>query len=147
MANVVEIIEEIKTEIEFSLKESDEGNAIYVVRENVIDLLKVLKEKLEYRMLADITVSDYEDRFEIIYHLMKFDSDIIRIKVMLLKSSPKMPTATSLWKAANVQEREVFDLMGIQFEGHENLKRILLPDEFEGHPLRKDFKIETVNRF
>lgn len=147
MDNVQEIIEKVRPQINGELNPSDDGQAIYVQKENVITLLKLLKEKFEYRMFADITSSDFEDRFEVVYHLMKFDGEVIRIKVKLPKSSSKVQTATRLWKAANVQEREIFDLMGIEFEGHDNLKRILLPDEFEGHPLRKKFKLEVVNRF
>lgn len=148
MASTIEIINKIKDEIDVNIEQSDDGLAIiYVAKENVIKLLKILKEKFEFKMLADLTALDYEDRFEVVYHLMSFNEDIIKIKVKLPKESSKIPTATLIWKAANVQEREIFDMFGIQFEGHDNLTRILLPDEFEGYPLRKDFKLETVDRF
>lgn len=147
MPEVSEIIEQLKSEVNGNLELSEDNSSIYAAKENVIKLLKVLKDKFEFKMLADMTASDYEDRFEVIYHLMKLNADIIRVKVRLPKSSPKISTATLLWKAADVQEREIFDLMGIEFEGHDNLTRILLSDDFEGHPLRKDFKLETVERF
>lgn len=123
------------------------GQALDVKKEFLVDLLRVLKHDFEYIMLADLTAADYSDRFEVIYHLMQEDASMIRVKVVLQRDNPVLPSIVSVWKAADVQEREVFDLMGIIFDGHGNLKRILCKDDFEGHPLRKDFKLDIVERF
>jgi NADH-quinone oxidoreductase subunit C len=122
-------------------------NAIYVKRESIPAVLKALKESFGYTRLADVTSADYEDRYEIVYHLMNDEAMLLAIKVKLDKTDCKLPTVTFLWRYANQMEREIYDLMGIIFEGHSNLKRILNPDDFEGHPLRKSFKLDIAERF
>jgi NADH-quinone oxidoreductase subunit C len=84
-----------------------------------------------------------EPRFEVNYHLLSLDRrERLRLKVSLSGSDPTIPSVTSIWPTANWHERESFDLMGIRFEGHPDLSRILMPDEWEGHPLRKDYPVE-----
>jgi NADH-quinone oxidoreductase subunit C len=122
-------------------------NAIYVKRESIPAVLKALKESFGYTRLADVTSADYEDRYEIVYHLSNDEALLLAIKVKLDKTDCKLPTVTFLWRYANQMEREIYDLMGIIFEGHSNLKRILNPDDFEGHPLRKSFKLDIAERF
>lgn len=119
---------------------------VYVAKEDLIPVLSELRnnEECNFALLADLTGAEYDDRFEAVYHLMRFsDCALIRVKVKLEKDDPSVPSVTGLWKAADCQERETYDLLGIKFEGHPNLKRILCPDDFEGHPLRKDFRLET----
>ncbi len=81
------------------------------------------------------------DRFELIYHLlsMRRNHRVVLKTLWTGRGDPSMPSVTSVWRGADLQEREVWDLMGIRFEGHPNLKRVLLWEGFEGHPLRKDF--------
>jgi NADH-quinone oxidoreductase subunit C len=122
-------------------------NVIYVKRESIPAVLKALKESFGYTRLADVTSADYEDRYEIVYHLSNDEALLLAIKVKLDKTDCKLPTVTFLWRYANQMEREIYDLMGIIFEGHSNLKRILNPDDFEGHPLRKSFKLDIAERF
>jgi len=100
---------------------------------------------LEYNFLSDVTAVDYypqEPRFAMCYHLyLMLHNRRIRLKAYLPGENPKLPTVTSVWLAANFQEREAFDMMGIMFEGHPDLRRILMPEDWEGHPLRKDYPL------
>jgi NADH-quinone oxidoreductase subunit C len=101
---------------------------------------------LRFSFLSDITAVDrfpLEPRFELNYHLLSMDrSERLRLKVRLSGSDPTIHTVTSVWPTANWHERENFDLFGIRFEGHPDLRRILMPDDWEGHPLRKDYPVE-----
>jgi len=99
-----------------------------------------------YGFFEDMTAVDWfpgEPRFQVTYHLLSHGfKEYIRIHAMLESADPSIESATSLWPAANFYEREVFDLFGIRFEGHPNLRRIMLPDDWQGHPLRKDYPVE-----
>jgi NADH-quinone oxidoreductase subunit C len=101
---------------------------------------------LRFTFLSDLTTVDrfpMEPRFELNYHLLSIDQKLrLRLRVRLPGSEPSMPTVTSVWPTANWHERESFDLFGIRFQGHPDLRRILMPDEWEGHPLRKDYPVE-----
>ncbi len=103
--------------------------------------------EMAFDMLSDILSVDYpedEDRFEVIYLLKSLPRNHrLRLKARVPEDSPTIPTVTTVWKGANFLEREVYDLMGIKFAGHPDLRRILLPEDYaEGHPLRKDFPTE-----
>jgi NADH-quinone oxidoreductase subunit C len=79
----------------------------------------------------------------VVYHLLSIaKKERVRLKVRLDGSSPAIESVTSVWPSANFYEREVFDLFGVRFSGHPNLKRIMMPDDWEGHPLRKDYPVE-----
>jgi len=97
-----------------------------------------------YTLLTDETAVDFpkrEKRFDIVYHLYSFAGNVrLRLRVQAA-AGEKIPSVTAVWPAANWMEREIFDMFGIEFEGHPNLKRILMPDEWVGHPLRKDYDI------
>jgi len=105
---------------------------------------------LRFDMLMDLTAVDYlmypgrEDgpRFEVVYHLYSVPHNHrVRIKAGVEEDDPVVPTAMSLWPIANWLEREVWDMYGIRFEGHPDLRRLLLYEQFEGHPLRKDYPV------
>lgn len=150
MANIADLMEKLNIPMNGQLISSENGQAIYVKKEQLVDLLKVLKEEFKYWLLTDITSADYSEYYEVVYHLMNDTAELLCIKVKIEKADndePSVPSVVSIWKAADAQEREIFDLMGITFEGHGNLKRILCPDDFVGHPLRKSFKLDPVNRF
>lgn len=99
-----------------------------------------LKSQMGFNYLSSITGVDYYDRFEVIYHLHAVPgSEQVCVKVVVNHDDPVVPSVFNVWQGADLQEREVYDLMGIRFSGHPNLTRILMWDEFEGHPLRKDF--------
>ncbi|MEW5946957.1 MAG: NADH-quinone oxidoreductase subunit C [bacterium] len=113
--------------------------------EQLIPVCSFLKShpRTPFNYLRNLTAVDYKDRFEIVCHLCALSTmDNLIIKVELERENPAVPSLCSVWSAADWQEREVFDLFGITFTGHPDLRRILLPDEWEGHPLRKDYTIE-----
>ena len=101
---------------------------------------------LQFTFLSDITAVDkfpLEPRFELNYHLLSLEyRKRIRVKVRIPGDDPQVQSVTPIWPAANWHEREAFDLMGIRFEGHPDLTRILMPDDWEGYPLRKDYPVE-----
>jgi NADH-quinone oxidoreductase subunit C len=101
---------------------------------------------LRFSFLSDITTVDrfpIEPRFEVNYHLLSLDRrERLRLKVRLAGSDPTVQSVVSVWPTANWHERENFDLFGIRFEGHPDLRRILMPDDWEGYPLRKDYPVE-----
>ena len=100
-------------------------------------------QALQYNLLTDATCVDrypMEPRFEVNYHLVSIPRrDRLRLKTKLSGSDPVVDTLVPVWPGAGWLEREIFDLFGIQFTGHPDLRRILLPDDWEGHPLRRDF--------
>ena len=96
---------------------------------------------LSFDFLSFVTSIDWKTHFEVVYYLI---STIHKQKLVLKvkvedRTSPVVPTISTVWPAADWQEREIFDMMGIRFQGHYNMRRILLPDDWEGYPLRKDF--------
>ena len=95
----------------------------------------------DFDYLTILTAVDYADYFEIVYYLtsLKHNHDLVLKARCYDKENPVMPSVMNLWRTADLQEREVYDLMGITFEGHPNMKRLLLWENFEGHPLRKDY--------
>lgn len=117
---------------------------IKVKHEFLIPIMQFLKEDLYFDYLTDLTAVDYperEKRFEMIYHLFSLKNhERLRVK-MDVKEGEKVSSLTRVWGSANWLEREVYDMFGIEFEGHPNLKRILLSEEWEGHPLRKDYPL------
>ncbi len=120
----------------------------FVDREAIPEVLRILRDTpdLHFEMLTDLTAVDYlgeQPRFEVVYHFYSVAKNHrVRVKTRVPEDDPVVPSAVSLYASANWMEREVFDLYGIRFEGHPDLRRILLYDEFEGHPLRKDYPKE-----
>jgi NADH-quinone oxidoreductase subunit C len=121
-------------------------------REAIVPALAFCRDDaaLAFDMLVDLTAVDYsrfpgrEDgpRFEVVYHLYSVTHNHrVRLKVPVEQDDPVVPTASGLWPIANWQEREVWDMFGIRFDGHPDLRRLLMYEEFEGHPLRKDYPI------
>jgi NADH-quinone oxidoreductase subunit C len=119
-----------------------------VPREAIVAICSFLKTApgLEFNFLADLCAADRgpeeEPRFEVNYHLFSTKYfHRLRLKVLLNEEDPHVETVTGVWRTANWHERETYDLMGVIFDGHPDLRRILLPDEWEGHALRKDFPL------
>ncbi|MEA1962001.1 MAG: NADH-quinone oxidoreductase subunit C [Bacillota bacterium] len=109
----------------------------------VLGLAKNLRENYGFNHLANLSSVDYGETFEIVYHIYSIpENDKIAIKTSVPRNKAEIDSVFSVWPTADWQEREVYDLMGIKFKKHPNLIRVLLPDDFEGHPLRKDFKME-----
>jgi len=95
---------------------------------------------LEFNYLSCITGVDYLDYLEVVYHLTSMDHNhSLVLKVRCDRENPQVPSLYSLWRGADFQEREIFDLLGITFVGHPNLKRLFMWEGFEGHPLRRDY--------
>ena len=123
-------------------------DTMMIVRDKLLATVLFLRKdpQLNLDFLTDITAVDYlgkkEPRFEVVYHfyslLTKFR---LRVKVPVSEDNPVVDSLTALWKAANWLEREVWDMYGIRFAGHPDLRRILLYEEFQGHPLRKDYPV------
>ena len=102
--------------------------------------------QLRYNMLSDITCVDWypnEPRFEVVYQLFSIpNKKYLRLKVKLAGSDASLDSLTPIWPGANFFEREVYDLFGIRFDEHPNLTRIMMPENWEGHPMRKDYPVE-----
>jgi NADH-quinone oxidoreductase subunit C len=121
---------------------------IWVDRIALRDVCLALKNEpgLQYNALADLTCVDWhprQPRFEVVYQLFSTtNKKYLRLKVRLSGEDANIDSLTPLWPGANFFEREVFDLFGVRFDGHPNLARIMMPDDWEGHPLRKDYPVE-----
>ena len=120
--------------------------SIYVFREALREACEHLKTKGLINFLSDLTCADFyprEPRFEMAYHLLSMShKDRVRLKVRLDGADAVIESITSVWPTADFFEREIFDLFGIRFLGHPNLRRIMMPEDWEGHPLRKDYPVE-----
>jgi NADH-quinone oxidoreductase subunit C len=128
--------------------------AIYVALEHAVDVCTALRDlpSLQFCFAPDITAVDYlprEPRFEVMVHLVSLGvagfgdtPKRLRVKFRVSGTHPHMPTLSGVWKAMNWGEREVYDLFGIHFDGHPDLRRILMPDDWEGHPARKDYPVQ-----
>jgi len=124
------------------------GQAVVVAApDGAIDALRTLRDdaELRFELLADLTAVDYlgrSPRYEVVYQLQSLAlHHRLRVKVPVDGDDPVVPTASGLWKSALWAEREVFDMFGIRFVGHPDLRRILMYPEFQGHPLRKDYPL------
>jgi NADH-quinone oxidoreductase subunit C len=118
---------------------------IYVPREHLLQVASFCKTELGYNYLSDLTGNDWPDReprFEVIYNLYSLKHfTYLRLKVRVPESDCVCPSVTDIWRMANWPEREVFDMFGISFSGHPDLRRILLPEDWNGHPLRQTEEI------
>jgi NADH-quinone oxidoreductase subunit C len=127
-------------------KSKDGRKVLRIPKEDLLDLMKDMKNG-GFDSLSLISTVDFRDRVEVVYHLTNSKTE----EMLVIKSetrNSRMPSVTSLFESANWDEREQYDMMGIIFEGHPNLKRILLPEGWVGYPLRKDYdlsKIQYVN--
>jgi len=132
-------------------KEFAKEITLFVQRERIVDVCREMKAD-GFTYLVDLSAVDYSkwpnhngDRFSVSYTLYSFAKNgRVRLRVWTDEATP-IPSVTSVWKTANWHERETFDMMGIQFEGHPNLERILMWDGFNGHPLRKDFPVRGID--
>ncbi|MFZ5596290.1 MAG: NADH-quinone oxidoreductase subunit C [Bacillota bacterium] len=140
-----ELMEALKNK--FPGMEVNEKGDVCIPAGDLIPFMTEVKESPDYAMeyLTNLTAADYEDRFEVVYNLVSLvHGYTLMVKVKIEdKEKPEVPSLCPLWGGANWQEREVYDLMGIVFTGYPgHPTRILLDDNFEGHPLRKDYQWE-----
>jgi NADH-quinone oxidoreductase subunit C len=119
------------------------AESLLVEAESLLKIAGYLKDTpgLEFDYLTAVTAVDYIECFEVIYQLtsLKHNHSLVLKTRCYNRDNPTLPSVVGLWRAADFQEREIYDLFGISFEGHPNLKRIVLWEGFEGYPLRKDF--------
>ena len=134
-------LSELATDAKFDRNEL----TITVARENIVAACEAVKAA-GYNFFEDVTAVDWfpqEPRFQLSYHIVSHGlKERVRLRVLLDSSDASVPTITSAWPSANFYEREVFDLFGIDFPGHPRLTRIMMPENWEGHPLRKDYPVE-----
>ncbi len=136
------ITEELKNRFhdKITLQEDKFILKFLVEKDELLNVMGVLKETYGFNHLANVTSVDYGEEFELVYHLYSIpENHKICIKTRTPRNSAQVDSLFGIWPTADWQEREVYDLMGITFKGHPNLVRVLLPDDFTGHPLRKDF--------
>ncbi|MEM6328241.1 MAG: NADH-quinone oxidoreductase subunit C [Bacteroidota bacterium] len=116
---------------------------VYVSREAIVDVSRALRDEMGFDYMTDMGTIDRfteEDRFEVFYNVLNLSAkQRLRLKVRVDEEDPVVPTVTGIWPAANWHEREAWDMMGIRFEGHSDLRRMFMPDDFEYHPARKEF--------
>jgi len=123
---------------------------IVVPKDRIVEICRFLKEDpdLNFDLLADVCGIDMNTpvkRFGVIYNLYSLTTKYrLRLKIFTEEEEPKVPTVTSVWGTANWHERETFDMFGIVFEGHPDLRRVYMPEDFEYHPLRKDFPLMGI---
>jgi len=131
-----------------SVPSVDLQTTMYVSREDLPAVARALRDRpeLAFNLLAEITAVDFwprEPRFELVYILVSIPNRLrVRMKVRLSGADPHAPTMIGVWPAANWLEREVWDLFGISFEGHPDPRRLLMPEDWEGYPLRKDYPVQ-----
>ncbi len=128
------------------LKDTFGEVTVTVPRDAIAEVCRFLKVAQEFNMLAGLNGADRgpeeDPRFEVVYHLFSTKHfNRLRLKVLLSDDDPHVLTVTSVWQTANWHERETFDMFGVIFDGHPNLTRILLPSDFDGHALRKDYPL------
>jgi NADH-quinone oxidoreductase subunit C len=121
---------------------------ITIKKEFITDIAKFIKEnhELDFNFLSDLCGVDRVEMdgvFEVVYHLYSiYKNHRLRLKVSIPSNEPHISTVTGVWKTANWHEREAYDMFGIKFDNHPDLRKILMPDDFEGHPLRKSYPID-----
>jgi NADH-quinone oxidoreductase subunit C len=145
---------------QYRVAASVDDPTLYVPAEFIVPTLRAVRDTPEwgFTLLAELTAADYyprEPRFEVVYHLVSLGTPDfprpgqnagparLRLKVAVAGPDPRVPTAIPVFACANWLEREVWDLFGIVFEGHPELHRLLTPDDWEGHPLRKDYPVQV----
>lgn len=140
------IIKALQKQFDSSIEEFRDEVHVFVTSEQIVDALTLLRDKYEFELLSALTASDYfpqqAPRFHIIYQLSSLAKNItVQVRVPVNGDQPKLPTVTRVYEVANWREREVADMFGVTFEGHPDPRRILMPEDWDGHPLRKDYPL------
>lgn len=124
----------------------DRGELTLTIAEDEIRSAAATVKEAGYNAFQDVTAVDWypnNPRFQLSYHIVSHKyKELLRLRVLVDEANPSVQSITEVWPGANYYEREVFDLFGIRFEGHPNLRRIMMPDDWQGHPLRKDYPVE-----
>ena len=149
MKSLLDFVEKLREKSESWVTAVAEGHGevtVTVPRESIVDACRFLKEKHDFDLLADLCGCDRgpeeDPRFEVNYHLFSTQHyQRLRLKVLLSEDDAHVSTVTHIWRTADWHERETYDLVGVIFDGHPDLRRILLPSDFDGHALRKDYPL------
>jgi NADH-quinone oxidoreductase subunit C len=157
--SVLDVLRDAVADAAYDAAPSTDMPTLYVDREHIVDVCRVLREHpdLQFALLLDVTAADYipaEPRFEVVYHFACVGDAFktvdgpaaparrLRVKVRLPGADARVPTISSVYPSAGWPEREVFDLFGIVFERHPDLRRILMPEDWEGFPMRRDSPVQ-----
>lgn len=140
------IVKALQEKFGATLEEFRNEAHVFVKAEQIVEALTFLRDQYEFEMMSTLSAVDYwpqeSPRFHVIYQLLSIANNLsVQIRVPINGTSPQVPTVTRVYANANWREREVWDMFGVEFEGHPNLVRILLPNDFEGHALRKDYPL------
>jgi len=140
------IVQALQEKYTTSIEEFRDEVHIFIKAEQIVDALTLLRDKYDFELLSALTASDYwpqqSPRFHVIYQLSSIARNItVQLRVPVNGDQPKIPTATRVYDVANWRERELLDMFGIEIEGHPDPRRILMPEDTIGHPLRKDFPL------
>lgn len=156
-SSIADVIRQVLPDLSIEELATVDQPALVVPAEAMARVADVLREHeaLQFQVLAELTAADYwpkDPRFEVVYHFVSLGQMALgptaaparrlRVKVRVGGESPVVPTITHVYPNANWYEREVFDLFGVQFEGHPDPRRILMPEDWEGHPARKDYPVQ-----
>jgi NADH-quinone oxidoreductase subunit C len=147
MDNTLEkIVEALQKDFAVTFEEFRNEAHVFAQAEQIVDVITSLRDTHEFELLSALTAVDYwpgqEPRFHVIYQLTSIAKNIsIQVRVPVAATSPVVPTVSGLFASANWREREVLDMFGIRFDGHPDPRRILMPADWEGHPLRKDYPL------
>lgn len=146
---VVKLRERFAAEI-VDVKEFRGEVTVTVKKENIVEMCKFMKSELAYNLLTDVTAVDYlgkSPRFLVVYNMYSIpNKDRIRVKAQVEEADCTIDTVSSVWSTADWLEREVFDLFGVHFNNHPDLRRILMTDDWVGYPLRKDYPLQGPDR-
>ncbi len=140
------IVKALQEQFDSSIEEFRDEVHVFVQAEQIVDVLTLLRDKYEFELLSALTAVDYfpkqTPRFHVVYQLSSLAKNVtVQVRVPVNGDQPKVPTVTRVYEVANWREREILDMFGIEFDGHPDPRRILMPDDQEGHPLRKDFPL------
>jgi NADH-quinone oxidoreductase subunit C len=144
---IIGILQPLVSGAAFEAGRSVDFATIYVPADRLVDTCQALRDTpaLDFNVLLEVTAADYlphEPRYEVVYHLLSISNKLrLRLKVRV-PSEGSLPTVQSVWRGAGWLEREVWDMFGIVFDDHGDLRRLLMPEDWEGHPARKDYPVQ-----
>jgi len=140
------IVQALQKDFDASFEEFRGEVHVFVQSEQIVEVITALRDTHSFELMSALTAVDYwpqeEPRFHIVYQMTSIANNLsLQVRVPLAATSPKVPTVSGVFASANWRERELWDMFGIQFDGHPDPRRILMPQDWEGHPLRKDYPL------
>jgi NADH-quinone oxidoreductase subunit C len=144
---LIDILDPLVPGAAFEAAKSVDFATIYVPADRLVDTCRALRDNdaLRFTAIIEVTATDYfprQPRFEVVYHLLSISRRMrVRVKVRVADGA-SLPTVQGIWRGAGWPEREVWDMFGIVFDGHTDLRRLLMPEDWEGHPARKDYPVQ-----